>query len=63
MGRMTESNETCEFDCVDCGAHVVSSDPVTNDQKLCGVCQWLRGVADPVERKRLRAYLKELEQH
>jgi hypothetical protein len=53
------SDQPREFDCIDCGMHVVSWGPmVANDQDLCVTCAWLRTVADETERRRLRTFLK-----
>ena len=48
-----------EFDCVDCGVHVVFFTPIyANDQDLCVECSFLRSVRDPEEREKIREILK-----
>ena len=48
-----------EFTCVDCGAHVaVFGELIANDQDLCMECMWLRSIEDPVDREKLREFLK-----
>lgn len=52
-------SEPREFDCRDCGIHVVSwaLHPAANDQDICAECQWLRGIEDPQQREELRKFL------
>ena len=53
---MTE--DVREFDCADCGAHVVQIIPAAaNDQDVCAECGWLRSVEDPQDRENLRVFL------
>jgi hypothetical protein len=48
-----------EFICRDCATAVASfGDPAANDQELCAVCLWLRSIADPAERERVRSFLR-----
>lgn len=50
-----------EFDCRDCGDHVVSfTEPAANEQNICAKCLWLREVEDPEDRAMLRAFLNYL---
>jgi hypothetical protein len=54
---------TREFICRDCGAHVDAfGEPdafkPANDQDLCAECLWLRSIEDPVEREKLREFLR-----
>lgn len=47
-----------EFDCRDCGAHVVSyAAPLSTTR--CAGCSWLADIADPDRRRVLRAQLIE----
>lgn len=47
------------FVCRDCGVDVVSFGPVhANDQDICAECLWLRSIEDPVEREKLRQFLR-----
>lgn len=47
-----------EFVCTDCGTPVFSfGESAANDQDICAECQWLRSIADPIERERLRQFL------
>ena len=47
-----------EFDCLDCGCRVYRfAGLAANDDHLCAECHWLRDVADPKERERLREIL------
>lgn len=49
---------TSEFDCIDCGIHVLRFiNHFANDQYLCAECTWLRSIEDPVEREKLRKFL------
>ena len=47
--------EPREFDCEDCGIHVVQLIPF--DSTVCAKCHWLRGVEDPEEREEFREFL------
>jgi hypothetical protein len=48
-----------EFTCIDCGCLVTHyGETAANDDDLCVECSWLRDIADPVEREKLRAWLK-----
>ena len=53
-------NAPHEFICRDCGIHVVmfSEHMAANDQDYCAECLWLRSIDDPVEREKLREFLK-----
>lgn len=48
-----------EFDCVDCGIHVVSfaHEREPTDARVCLTCRWIRNIADPIEREKLREFL------
>jgi hypothetical protein len=49
--------EPREFICKDCETQVLAfATPHANDQDICAQCQWLRSVADPKERERLRRW-------
>lgn len=49
---------THEFDCIDCGTHVLSFGPEhANDENICAECMWLRSIEDPIEREQLRKFL------
>lgn len=48
-----------EFDCIDCGVHTISIGFVpANDEPICATCKWLREIEDPVEREKLKTFLK-----
>jgi hypothetical protein len=50
---------TREFTCKDCGTLVFAfGEQHANDQDLCAECIWLRAVEDPVDREKLREFLK-----
>lgn len=52
-------SEPREFICRDCGIHVLTYvHPAANDQDYCAECIWLRSIDDPVEREKLREFLK-----
>jgi hypothetical protein len=58
QGRWQLSNPPIEFDCIDCGIHVLLFIPVAaNDQYICAACTWLRSIEDPVERALMRKHL------
>lgn len=47
-----------EFDCIDCGTKVYRyAETAANDQDICVTCLWLRDIADPEEREKLRKFL------
>ena len=50
----------CEFDCQDCGGHVVrfgvAAPPVP---PRCLICSWLADISDAGEREQLRARFQE----
>jgi hypothetical protein len=47
-----------EFDCKDCGEHVVSFGPIfSNDNDVCAQCTWIRSIPDEADRQRLREFL------
>lgn len=53
------TGQVIEFDCEDCGVHVVQIIPIAaNDPGLCMECGWLRGIADIEERRALREFLR-----
>lgn len=47
-----------EFDCTDCGDHVVSFPMVDLKEPVCMTCQFLRTVQDPKEREEIRKLLR-----
>jgi hypothetical protein len=49
-----------EFDCVDCHIHVYAFGCFKwEHNRRCATCQWLYEIEDPIERERLRLFLKE----
>lgn len=56
---LPEGTTIREFDCRDCGDHVVHLMPVhDNDQDICSVCLWLRSIDDDKDRMSLRSFLR-----
>jgi hypothetical protein len=51
-------DHVAEFDCTDCGVHVVSVAPPHNPAHRCAGCQWLHDVPESVT----QAYADELRQ-
>ena len=55
-------SEPREFDCIDCGQHVVQIiENHANDDDVCIECLWLRGIKDPAEREAAREFLRRRE--
>jgi hypothetical protein len=47
------------FECADCGATVWRAvRPAANDESVCLTCNFLRSIADPVEREAIRRRLQ-----
>lgn len=55
---LLDEKNTAEFDCMDCGCHVIAIFPsgVPSTPLQCTTCEWIREfIADPEEAKRLRS--------
>lgn len=55
--------EPIPFACVDCDCEVFqfpAGSPIPEPPR-CATCQWLADVPDPLDRERLRAWLKEID--
>lgn len=48
---------TIEFDCPDCGWHVIDVAGTRGPRTRCLSCEWLAAYPDPVERESLRPLL------
>jgi hypothetical protein len=48
-----------EYDCIDCGVHVVQIAPPPVPGSRCAGCQWIAAIPDPAHRAALRAQLIE----
>jgi hypothetical protein len=58
MGYQTPMLNPIEFDCTDCGCHVVSFIVDPPDPALCLSCMFLRNsIEDPAERAKIRKHL------
>ena len=49
-----DSDHELEFDCIDCGLHVVSMAPPHNAERRCVGCSFLADVEDACDRAALR---------
>jgi hypothetical protein len=49
---------TVEFDCVDCGWHVVDVAGIRGPRARCLSCEWLAEIPEPADREALRAFLR-----
>jgi hypothetical protein len=58
MSTVKGDGHVHEFDCEDCGVHVLSFGPaVANDNPVCAQCTWIRSMPNEADRKRLREFL------
>jgi len=57
---MVEKYSPIEFNCMDCGIHVYALGYWQGNPR-CAQCIWLSGIKDPVERERLRQFLKDID--
>jgi hypothetical protein len=46
-----------EFDCTDCGLHIISIGPRHNPERRCAGCQWLAELPDSPDKPVLRQHL------
>jgi len=51
------SVECNEFDCAGCGRHIVSFPPMDPLPTLCGACEVVELIPDPIEREKMRLRL------
>jgi len=51
------SVECTEFDCAGCGRHIVSFPPMDPLPTLCGACEVVELIPDPIEREKMRLRL------
>lgn len=45
-----------EFTCKTCDTYVYLISPVPPTHQMCAECAWIEGIADPVERAKIRAH-------
>lgn len=58
-GAVSDDGHVREFDCLDCGEHVVSFGTLhANDEPYCGTCQWIRALPSEADRERVREFLQ-----